>query len=976
MFVKKLISIILAICIVMAIIPFSAYIANITPEITLDDFTNKLQELQIKYDNNSVHEITIENDKELYRIDGEEFPVSEEYDKTATVTKDDFEIPLSAIAPHVELSESSTYSITDVGYNDIIVDKKTAEALGFEVEIKDDKAVLTQPYQTKRLIVKSKYDINPLDSVSIVEGYDDLHIVQFDNQESTKQAEEYYNNQKLIEYVEPDLIMSTLEYYYNSNDILQDSDVLTNYDNHLSWGSEAIGVDDYIDYLDKSMELPEIVVGIIDTGVDIDHKFLKDRVIETGFNISSTGTVNGEDDDNGHGSHVAGIIADNSTNNVKIKGYKVLNSDGNGTTSAIITAIERAISDNVNVINMSLGGRGKSELMEQTVSKAIQNDITICVAAGNEGDFAKNHTPANIEECITVAAIDADNKKPYWSNFGEIVDIVAPGVSIYSTYKNNTYETLSGTSMACPFVTAAAAMILSKNISYNPAELCDILVDSGRDWIHSSVSNGLMHTKCVYLGNIDNYKSERTATPKANYSSGKYVDSVMVELTCDTENAEIYYTLDGSRASWDNGILYTEPIVIDRVTKLHAVAYSSNKLKSLQIVNNYYICYLDDELNFEISSEGIITKYSGNNKYLTIPDKIQNINVTGIGSSVFFNTDLTMIKLPDTCTYIGSSAFNFCKKLCYVEANNLTEIGNRAFFMCRALNEINLEHLKKLSSEAFMATSLISAKADKLEVIPKSAFCNCYAMYFDFSNVKTIEGSAFSGCLKLEAIKIPNAENISSQAFSGCRKLEKLYTPYVKTIGVSAFFSCTNLEAIEITNSENISSQAFSGCRKLEELYIPNVKTIGENALNDCSSIKIIFAPKLEITKSLPDYDDVNIYLTDKCFELPVAGYKYNIIAPTGSYAEQYTKENEHSFIPSEELRFDSIAGEDFVYSTSDGKTCSMPIDIVEQMWYDYLPINRQSDFMTHEYLIDVVNDNFINGKDFAKIHHTAKYGW
>lgn len=180
-------------------IPFSAYAANITPEISLDEFTKQLQELQGEYDDNYLSEITIEDGKEFCHIDGEEFPVSFDGETSAVVTENDFEIPLSAIEPFVELPETSTYSLDTENYDDITVDKETAEALGLYVDIEDDKAVFTQPYQTERLIVKSKYNINPLDSVAMVEGYNDLHIVQFDNQESTKQAEEYYNNQIFVE---------------------------------------------------------------------------------------------------------------------------------------------------------------------------------------------------------------------------------------------------------------------------------------------------------------------------------------------------------------------------------------------------------------------------------------------------------------------------------------------------------------------------------------------------------------------------------------------------------------------------------------------------------------------------------------------------------------------------------------------------------------------------------------------------------
>lgn len=130
---KKIISILSAICMVVTMMPFSAYAMDTTPEISFDEFTKQLQELQAEHDDNYVSEITIEGGKEFCHIDGEEFPVSNDGETTATVTNDDFEIPLSVIEPFVELPESSTYSLDDKNYEDITIDKETAEALGFEV---------------------------------------------------------------------------------------------------------------------------------------------------------------------------------------------------------------------------------------------------------------------------------------------------------------------------------------------------------------------------------------------------------------------------------------------------------------------------------------------------------------------------------------------------------------------------------------------------------------------------------------------------------------------------------------------------------------------------------------------------------------------------------------------------------------------------------------------------------------------------
>ena len=343
---------------------------------------------------------------------------------------------------------------------------------------------------SNRLIVKSKHDIPILDGVSIVEGYDDLHIVQFDNSASAKKALDYYNSNDLIEYAEADLTMTVTE-------TSSDSSQYINYDNHLSWGSEEIGIDDYIDYLGNVEELPEIVVGIIDTGIDLDHEFLKDRIISTECNASYSGDSNSEDDDNGHGTHVAGIVVDNTTTNVKIKGYKVLDKDGAGELSNVILAIDKAVEDKVNIINMSLGAYGECDLMTNSVNKAVRNGITVCVSAGNSGDNALQYMPAGIASCITVAAIGQNDTRPFWTNWGQGVDIIAPGMSINSSFLDNTYEVLSGTSMASPFVSAASAMLISKNPSYNCDEVLSILEENSRDFDFKYNLDGRFNGKSV-----------------------------------------------------------------------------------------------------------------------------------------------------------------------------------------------------------------------------------------------------------------------------------------------------------------------------------------------------------------------------------------------------------------------------------------------------------------------------------------------
>ncbi|MBW8330832.1 MAG: S8 family peptidase [Prolixibacteraceae bacterium] len=203
------------------------------------------------------------------------------------------------------------------------------------------------------------------------------------------------------------------------------------------------------------------VAWIIDTGIDLDHPDLNVDLTH-GWNFV-TGTLNA-DDDNGHGSHCAGIVAaeDNTIGVVGVAAgatvvpVKVLNKRGSGAYSAIIAGVNfvAANGKSGDVANMSLGGPYYLAL-NQAVSNAAGKGILFSLAAGNESTDAGTKSPAstNGPNIYTVSAMDSADKFAYFSNYGNPpIDYCAPGVSIYSTYKGGGYTTLSGTSMAAPHV--------------------------------------------------------------------------------------------------------------------------------------------------------------------------------------------------------------------------------------------------------------------------------------------------------------------------------------------------------------------------------------------------------------------------------------------------------------------------------------------------------------------------------------------
>lgn len=217
-----------------------------------------------------------------------------------------------------------------------------------------------------------------------------------------------------------------------------------------------------------------IKVAVLDTGIDTKHPDLLTN-LKGGFSaVSYTTSYN---DDNGHGTHVAGAIAA-ANNTIGVVGVapqaelyaiKALDRRGSGYLSDVIEGLDWAVANGIQVVNMSLGTASDIQSLHDAVIRANAAGIVQVAAAGNES--AAVIFPAAYPEVIAVAATDSANAVAYFSNYGPAVDLAAPGVKIYSTYKGQTYATLSGTSMATPHVSGAAALLLSV-----PAK-CDLDLD-------------------------------------------------------------------------------------------------------------------------------------------------------------------------------------------------------------------------------------------------------------------------------------------------------------------------------------------------------------------------------------------------------------------------------------------------------------------------------------------------------------------
>jgi minor extracellular serine protease Vpr len=248
-----------------------------------------------------------------------------------------------------------------------------------------------------------------------------------------------------------------------------------------------------------------VVVAVLDTGVDYNHDALG-KGIGPGYKILGGYDFHNRDgdpmDDNGHGTHVSGIIAGDSGTitgvapEASLMAYKVLNAAGSGSESNVIAAVERALdpngdgdlSDRVDVINLSLGGSGNpDDAGSRALDNATQAGIVVCVSAGNSGRYHSVLSPGTARQAITVGAVNSSDSVASFSSRGPTPkdltmkpEIGAPGVAINSSLPGNRYGLSSGTSMAAPHVAGACALLRALHPDWTPAQIkMAIMINAG-----------------------------------------------------------------------------------------------------------------------------------------------------------------------------------------------------------------------------------------------------------------------------------------------------------------------------------------------------------------------------------------------------------------------------------------------------------------------------------------------------------------
>ena len=823
-----------------------------------------------------------------------------------------------------ELSDMVRENPVDISFVEDNIEKEIFKADVFygsliEKDLPDD------AFETKRLIVKSKKSIDYCGAVDCVSGYKDLHILQYDSVAAAKIAYSYYLTCDYIDYVEPDVIMSAQaeidmpEIEVDDSDISDMNDVTAE---AIEWLSDKIGFNDIKDELSEMINDDYILVAVLDSGIDTDHEYFVDRLVPSDYNGSSSGERGSVEDDYGHGTHVAGIIVGNTLENVKIKPYKVLNEIGNGSLSSIATAVDLAVADGADIINMSLTAQNKSQTMTDAVNNAVANDVNVVTAAGNKHSDLDNVyvTPACIDSAITVSATDRNDNLASFSNYDGPIDIAAPGERIKSCYLNNTYTSMSGTSMAAPQVSAGLA-ILQTMFADKPAIECEEMIKEYAIVMHENEGENHFGAGLLYLKYLIDGKPT-TADPVFSVDSCTFTEPFDVSITCPESDADIYYVIyntgDLGAINWFDSFEYASPIRIATDTKIAAFALVDGKQPSSIVTVEYDRFTESEEQDFDINSAGFITDYYGSKTDLIIPEIIKGVIVNGIASKAFENKKfLKSVVLPDTAAVINSNAFSGCSNLESVTGAGITTVGMKSFSTCENLTIVDFPRLEGVADYAFTESGIINvnmpnvtslgtnafngcakletASLPSVESINIGTFRNCTALKsVDISSATQILANAFRNT-GIERIKFENVEKIGNFAFCDNELLVSIILSDVVGAGAYAFQNCPSLRAVALPKLKEINANFFKDCPLLKTIYFPSVESVAKKAF-DGSSVEYLKFDSVKSIDSLPDSIE-NLIISSTVKKIStVPSTNFSIYGYRGTYAEEFATENNKEF--------------------------------------------------------------------------------
>lgn len=863
-----------------------------------------------------------------------------------------------------------------------------------------------QDFQTARLIVRADGKFDEFGAKEHVSGFEDFHILQYESPEVAMYA--YYELQsvKNVFNVAPDEVVDGLQ--GETDEIISETE-LQNEKYLCDWSHDRTQSDRLLDYLEtQDFSEHKIVVAILDSGIDYHNRIFENRMEYSRFNSSVDGNPDDEFDsgEKCHGTSVASVIVDNTPKNVKVSVYKVFNDDLTTTISQISAGYIAAIAKNPDVINASMTHiSDDSGIISACLQEAYSKNIPLVAAIGNTGRQDTIQLPANAPHTIAVSATDRNNTATLWSTQSVNTTVSAPGEDIIVAISNNNYRNAKGTSFATPCVAALVANLKLaepnitvdeietrlKNTSYNVKRYNEYVASSNAnlDNFHSLWDGVGMVQFCSAFG-----LPELTA-PEFNLESKVYVGEQICSIQCADENAKILYTTDSTYPDSETAIEYNKPFHVTERTRIRAVAYyADDGYYSREVEITPRIQYTDNDENFTVTDDGVITSYSGTVADLFIPDTINGITVTGIADNAFQTPKLISLTLP----------------------KGVTEIPEYSFYKNQSLEFVRGEGVIRIGSSAFDSSNIMYAEFPNAKVIGESAFSITEHFCFGvFTNVEEIGSYAF-GRSNIIHFNGPAATTIYSGSFTYNSRMEVLSLPLITEFYLTVnddFYSndrltiidmpsvvdlrCTMFQYTSIRKADfpslvSIDSLTFRGCPQLEIVSIPSIlevptgafvcghnpavsrprvynlesaKTIGENVFGKSPTSRLELS-HLETAESLPQTEGCIISMPStfrECTE-DTKSRNYKVYGTKGTYAEQWANENGHTFV---EVSQDTAVLTQLPekYTDADGVLTA-----------DVIGFNR-----TYQWYANDTNDNTTGtpipnatGKEFNPADYPAKY--
>lgn len=479
------------------------------------------------------------------------------------------------------------------------------------------KSTSSANYKKNELFVKFKYSskssykkisqaINRQIGATVIKEYSEvkgLQLVKIPANISLKNAILKYKKNSNVIYAEPN-------YAYAANSIPDD----TYYD--YQWGLSQINASSAWNITTGSHN---VIIAVIDSGIDLTHADLKANIWINPREIAGNGIDDDHNgyiddvygwnfiknnsnvtDDDGHGTHVAGIIAGEGSNSKGITGImwgatimplKFLDSKGNGYVDDAVSAIRYATKMGASIISCSWGGSEYSQALKDVIDTSFA--LVVC-AAGNEDRGTNDDVSPVYPACFTskniisVAATDKNDELASFSDYGlNSVDVAAPGTSIFSTLPGSHYGYMQGTSMAVPYVTGLAGLIKSLRPDLTALQIKYTILNNV-DHISSLAGKVLTGGRINAFKALTNIITDSTApSVSSNPKGGSYYHQLNVVLTA-SEPATIYYTINGANPT-RNSLVYTSPIILKTSQTLKFMAVDKSGTLSYVYTNKYKI---------------------------------------------------------------------------------------------------------------------------------------------------------------------------------------------------------------------------------------------------------------------------------------------------------------------------------------------------------------------------------------------------